>query len=250
MSGGYGNSKLLLLFSGKLLFLRKYIGHLYPPMPTINSMRPKLIYLIQNMIFKENNIVLNYGVGISKGSGAKLWKTLLLEKTKIIHCDLLLQNEVDVVADAHKLPFKNNSFHSLVCQAVLEHVQNPKLVVEEMRRVLKSNGIAYVEVPFLQGFHADPHDYQRYTQEGLKVLFKDFEILKSGVSVGPFCSLVWLLRDGISSFFSNKFLYYLTRFIVAWILAPIKYLDFLIIEKPLYKKLACENFILVKKNKK
>ena len=38
---------------------------------------------------------------------------------------------------------------------------------------------------------------------------KDFEIVKYGVSVGPFCTLVWILRDGISSYFKNKFCFIL-----------------------------------------
>lgn len=247
MSGGYGNNKLIEIFSERK-FIIKFINFIYPPMPTLNSMKPRLVKFIQNQIFKEGNVVLNYGVGISKGSGSKLWKTLLLKKTKIIHCDILMQSDVNVLADAHFLPFKNNSVDSIVCQAVLEHVKDPQKVVSEMMRVLKEKGAIYVEVPFLQGFHADPHDYQRYTQEGLKVLFKDFNVLDIGVSVGPFCSLVWILRDGISSLFANKFLFYFTRFILAWIFAPLKYLDYLIMNRPVYKRLACENFILLQKN--
>ena len=42
-----------------------------------------------------------------------------------------------------------------------------------MFRVLKPGGYIYSEVPFLQGFHADPDDYQRYTLQGLKILFNN-----------------------------------------------------------------------------
>ena len=109
-------------------------------------------------------------------------------------------------------------------------------------------GFIYIEVPFLQGFHADPNDFQRYTQEGLKILLKDFKIVKIGVSVGPFCTLVWILRDGLSSIFKNKILYNLFRFFISWALSPLRFFDLLIRKRPVYKKLACENFVFVKKN--
>ena len=74
-----------------------------------------------------------------------------------------------MVGDAHKLPFKSQVFDSIICQAVLEHVSNPNKVVDEMLRVLKPKGHVFVEVPFIQGYHADPDDYQRYTLNGLTI---------------------------------------------------------------------------------
>ena len=248
MSGGYGNKfkNSTLLQNSKLLrFCFKLI---YPPMPTINCIEKKQLKQIQYQIFKNNNVILNYGCGISTGSGKRLWDKKCFENSKIIHFDILQQDEVLVVGDAHKLPFKSQVFDSIICQAVLEHVSNPKKAVNEMFRVLKPKGHVFVEVPFIQGYHADPHDYQRYTLNGLQYLFKNFKILDCGVSVGPFCSLVWILRDGLSSFFHNKFMYFLVRFFVSWFLSPLRYLDFFIRKRPLFKKLACENFIFVKKN--
>ena len=45
---------------------------------------------------------------------------------------------------------------------------NTKKVVSEMLRVLKPGGELYCSIPFIFGFHASPHDYQRYTVEGFK----------------------------------------------------------------------------------
>lgn len=51
-----------------------------------------------------------------------------------------------VHADAHNLPFFNESFDLVLCTEVLEHVLDPKGVLEEIRRVLKKQGIAVVEM--------------------------------------------------------------------------------------------------------
>lgn len=49
-------------------------------------------------------------------------------------------------ADAHKLPFKDESFEVIVCCEVLEHVENSEAVIREMKRVLKKNGSIIVEI--------------------------------------------------------------------------------------------------------
>lgn len=45
-----------------------------------------------------------------------------------------------VVADARKLPFKNNAFDLVVAINMLHHVDNPQTVLKECFRVLKSGG--------------------------------------------------------------------------------------------------------------
>lgn len=50
------------------------------------------------------------------------------------------------VADAHKLPFKSNAFDLVVCTEVLEHVDDPRSVLFEIKRVLKNKGTAVIEL--------------------------------------------------------------------------------------------------------
>lgn len=55
--------------------------------------------------------------------------------------DLILLNK-----DAHKIPYKSNTFDVVICTEVLEHVQDPKLVIKEIKRVLKKEGIGIIEM--------------------------------------------------------------------------------------------------------
>lgn len=45
-----------------------------------------------------------------------------------------------LVTDAHKLPFKNNSFDLVICYETIEHVVEPKTILQEIKRVTKKDG--------------------------------------------------------------------------------------------------------------
>lgn len=92
---------------------------------------------------------------------------------------------VDIVGDAHELPYADNCVDAIFCEAVLEHLHTPALAVREMRRVLKPGGKIFACTPFLQPYHGYPHHYQNFTITGHRQLFSDFVIEESGVCVGP-----------------------------------------------------------------
>ena len=48
------------------------------------------------------------------------------------------------VCDAHRLPFAANSFDLIVCYETIEHVVDPLVVLREILRVLKKDGICVV----------------------------------------------------------------------------------------------------------
>jgi SAM-dependent methyltransferase len=57
-------------------------------------------------------------------------------------------------------------------QETMEHVADPFQAVREMGRVLGPNGVLYLQVPFVLGYHPDPDDYWRFTHTGVQRLIE------------------------------------------------------------------------------
>jgi len=69
-----------------------------------------------------------------------------------------------------------------------------------MHRLLRKGGVAFVSVPFMYPVHADPFDFQRFTEDGLRDVFKDFgaiEIIQMGSYPGTLGMLIEVGLEGI-----------------------------------------------------
>ncbi len=77
---------------------------------------------------------------------------------------------VDAYASALALPFASNSFDTVLSNEVLEHVPEPKRLLEEAHRVLKPQGYLILTAPLTWGPHEAPYDFYRYTEFGLRYL--------------------------------------------------------------------------------
>jgi SAM-dependent methyltransferase len=108
------------------------------------------------------------------GCGSKPYESLFLNAKSYVGVDIEVSghnhedSKVDLFYDGKTLPIPDNSFDSVVCFEVLEHVFNVEEVCAEISRVLKPNGLFLLTVPFVWEEHEIPHDFARYTSYGLK----------------------------------------------------------------------------------
>lgn len=102
---------------------------------------------------------------------------------------------VDVVADAHRLPYADACVHAIYSEAVFEHLYDPVTAASEIHRVLRPGGKAMIHTPFLQAYHGYPHHYQNFTLTGHQRLFESvgLRVLEAGAGVGPTYALVNLI---------------------------------------------------------
>jgi SAM-dependent methyltransferase len=76
------------------------------------------------------------------------------------------------VCDLSRIPVEEARFDFVVFNQVLEHLPEPKLVLLELRRVLKPGGMMIYTGPLFWEEHQQPYDFYRYTQFGLRYLLE------------------------------------------------------------------------------
>ncbi len=82
----------------------------------------------------------------------------------------LHNRNIHILSPLSTVPRPDGYLHCVVCNAVLEHVNDPAVVLRELHRVLSLGGHLYLTVPFMQPEHLNPSDYQRYIRDGLRLL--------------------------------------------------------------------------------
>ncbi len=131
-------------------------------------------------------------------------ENLFTSNLEIIGTDVYLSKSVDIVSDAHYLPFNDGEFQGVWIQAVLEHVVDPQTVVKEIHRVLEKNGIVYSETPFMQQVHEGAYDFTRYTVLGHRYLFKNFSTISIGGDKGAGVVMTWSFKYFLWALLRNK----------------------------------------------
>lgn len=140
---------------------------------------------------------------IGAGTGGVGHQLLESEHLITLRSDIFPFEGIDILADAHGLPFQDLSIDGVVIQAVLEHVLEPERVLLEIRRVLKPDGLIYAETPFMQMVHEKAFDYTRYSDLGHRYLFRHFHEIERGMIGGPGMTLLWAWCYFLRSFFSG-----------------------------------------------
>jgi Methyltransferase domain len=202
---------------------KRRLGRLYPmavdvvsPVLTRDFVRPFL-----------RSFDLDHELVVDLGAGTKRYDR------RVACVDGGAYTNINLVCDLRSLPLSDNAVAGIVSMAVLEHVPDPQRHVAEMRRVLAPGGRVLCFVPFMQPFHASPHDYQRYTAAGLARLFEDFEVVTVGVGAGPTSGLIWVLQEWLALAMSlgSRRLYRLLGPLM-WALSPLKLIDLVLARHP------------------
>ncbi len=130
----------------------------------------------------------NHAVILDLGSGGR-------KLDDVISMEYLDWPNNSLRGDCLSLPFRANCADLILSQAVLEHVTNPDLAMQEMFRVLRPGGILYVEIAFMQPVHMAPWHYFNITPHGLTWLLRDWNILEQG-TLGTFQMVLdWLCKE-------------------------------------------------------
>lgn len=210
--------------------------------------RPDMVYMRR----RERQLVPRFLERVAEGGNADAFVLNVGSGNKpygptCINLDIFEAQHVDVVSPSHRIPFPDAVFAGVMSLAVLEHVPDDRPVLAECARVLKPGGLCLHAVPFIQGFHAVPDDYRRYTLHGLReVLSADFEEIESGVLLGPASALAWILREFFATLTAGRsvLLYNAGMLFYGWLFWPLKFLDVVLMRSPFAPQIASGVYFL------
>jgi SAM-dependent methyltransferase len=149
-----------------------------------------------------------------------------------INLDLFPTPGVNLVADAEQLPFPAGVFQRVECDAVLEHVRDPRRVMAEIARVLAPGGYAHLVTPFCHPFHEYPRDYRRFTLDGLKEIAGPLEVVAEGWRTGPTATLLVFVIEYVKGLLPWRGWRMASHMAVGWLLFPLRYLDVWLLRAP------------------
>ncbi len=97
-----------------------------------------------------------------------------------VGCDMRAGPGVDVVTNLHALDLPTGCAGLALCLDTLEHVEYPHKALQEIRRILRGDGVAIISSVMQFPIHDYPHDYWRFTPQAFRSLLRPF----AGVLVG------------------------------------------------------------------
>jgi len=114
----------------------------------------------------------------------------------------------DVIFDIEKkFPLDDKSYNAVITLNVLEHIYNYQNVISEVYRVLKTDGLFIISIPFVYGIHGSPDDYFRYTRSTLEKILSDYHF--KGIKIKElgygFFSLTYQFFEGAIPIFLRSF---------------------------------------------
>ena len=86
-----------------------------------------------------------------------------------------------------EIPFKDNSFDTVIMDNVLEHISDPSKILSEIERVLNVKGILIIGVPCEKGYQYDKDHKIFYEIKDLKKLMSSRYQLVNYFYTPPFC---------------------------------------------------------------
>jgi len=141
-----------------------------------------LDFFLRNVDCSEFNAkrVLEVGSRFVNGSVRPLIERFCRPR-EYVGIDIEAGKYVDIVLPAERLVdhFGPESFDVVISTEVLEHVFDWRLVINNMKAVLRRGGYIYITTRSKNfPYHAYPYDFWRYETSDMIRIFKDFEIIR------------------------------------------------------------------------
>ncbi len=111
-----------------------------------------------------------------------IFKALREDGKIIYYIDIKKEEGVDIICDIENIDKIGRKFDLVICSNVLEHTNNIKKIINNLKTTVNDNGYLLVTTPHHYFYHPDPIDTMyRPTNKQLEDLFPEFKPISSEI---------------------------------------------------------------------
>ncbi len=141
--------------------------------------------------------VISVGSGSDSDKEGLHYRDYFTNAVSYTTADLSAERGAELQIDIRSMPeISDGSYDCVLCNSVLEHVDDYRSALTEITRILTSGGILFLNVPFRQALHLEPYDFWRFTPHAIRYLLQDdYDILALDpidLSVPQFPASYWV----------------------------------------------------------
>jgi SAM-dependent methyltransferase len=133
---------------------------------------------------------------LDAGAGNQVFRDIVEDQCEIYESlDLKDSEDISYVQDIRDTDLDSESFDTVFCRNVLEHIRNPGDALDEMSRITSQEGKIILTLPHLAYLHNQPDDYYRFTRYGVRELVEDtnLQVVEMREAGGLFSFLAYSL---------------------------------------------------------
>jgi SAM-dependent methyltransferase len=144
-----------------------------PPGAAASPDLTALVQFIGELARTSDPKVIELGTRRQDGQERTRHRVWVPHAVQYIGVDYQRGDDVDLVADVHQLSrhVPPGSIDAVIACSIFEHIKYPWIAALEIAKVLKDGGHVFIHTHQTFALHAHPHDYWRFSTEGLRALF-------------------------------------------------------------------------------
>lgn len=123
--------------------------------------------------------VISVGSGSDSDKEGSHYRDYFTNAAAYTTADMSTERGAELQIDVRAMPeISDGSYDCVLCNSVLEHVDDYQSALAEITRILVPGGILLLNVPFRQALHLEPYDFWRFTPHAIRYLLQEnYEIL-------------------------------------------------------------------------
>jgi ubiquinone/menaquinone biosynthesis C-methylase UbiE len=135
-----------------------------------------ILYPILKLLTGNEFLDVGCGVGIFLSFGSKKSIGLDINPYNIKKINSKGDSKAYLINKDGTFPLKDSSIKTIICDQVIEHIDDPNMLLSEISRVIKKKGKIIIGLPMEKGFKSDPDHKRFYGIKNIKEITSKFEM--------------------------------------------------------------------------